>query len=1185
MELADDDALLELQESLESQVFDCCVAIKKLLSPVPGPSEASTLPPSDTRGVKLPKLDVPTFDGNILNWRSFWQQFCISVHDRTHLSDSEKLVYLQQSLKGSSAKGAIEGLSRSGEYYAEAVRCLLARYNRPCLIHQAHVRAILEAPSLKEGNGRELRRLHDTVQQHLRALKAMGCEAPGPFITSVLELKLDNGTMFEWQKHSQESVDVPHYNDLLDFINLRAQASESLSTSSSKKPFPNKPVTSFAANASNSSPLCTVCKTERHPLYACPRFKLLPHDQKISTLKSNGNCINCLKPGHFVKQCKSLHHCKACQKPHHTLLHLDSPPMSSTPPSPTPIQRVDARVSSNAAANLAQTSLLMTCRVLIEAPDGTTVNARALLDSASSASFVSDRLVKGLCLPRLHQNTTISGVAGLTSNSRQALTKLTISSPQADIKFDVTAIVVPHVTCDLPVHPIAFCSTWTHLDNLSLADPDFGCPGRIDVLLGVEVFTVALLHGRRVGPPGTPVAFETVFGWVLAGAADQSTPGAIVTSHHSSVTAGDDLLRRFWEIEETMKPDSSFSPEEMSVVQHFEKNHRRASDGRFIVPLPKKPHVPPLGESRSHAVRRFLSLERSLHAKSEFEAFDSVMQEYFDMKHAEPVPTANLEKPTHSVFYLPMHAVKKESSTTTKIRAVFDASAKSSSNVSLNDTLMIGPTVHSSLIDVLLRFRLHRIALTADVSKMYRAVRLAEADQDLHRFVWRSNTDEPLQDFRMTRVTFGVSASSFAANMSAKRNARDHTMEFPKAAKAVKTAFYVDDCLTGADSVEDATDLYHQLLDLFEKGGFLLRKWNSSDSEVLHHIKPELRDVQSTHDIPIPDEYTKALGIQWNANADHFRLTVPSLQQTDNMTKRALVSDIAKTYDILGWFSPAIVKAKILLQRVWESKIGWDDSLPQVLQQSWLQWRSELHLLADRCIHRCYYPKHVYISSVQLHGFCDASEDAYADVVYFRGQDRHGNVHISLVISKTKVAPIKRLTIPRLELCGAKLVAQLLHHMKGVLGVLTEDIFAWTDSTIVLSWLSGNPRRFKTFVGNRVSHIMQLIPPDRWYHVRTQDNPADCASRGLLPSELVDHKLWWNAPDWLRSSPSEWPTQPSLPSLELPAEEQRDICLHIVSDTMVPVISPTQFSSFLTLKRVTAWVRRFLDNCRHKKQD
>ena len=888
MELEETDELYRLQDELESQVFDCSVKFKNLLSSTDKPYEPSSSSP-DTKGVKLPKLDVPTFDSNILHWRTFWEQFCISVHDRPHLSDAEKLVYLQQSLKGESAKSAIEGLSRSGECYEEAVKCLKARYDRPCLIHQTHVRLIVEAPPLKEGSGKELRRLHDAVQQHLRALKAMGCEPPGPFVTSVLELKLNQTTMFEWQK---QSSNVPHYTELLGFLNLRAQASESLSGSQKKQ---SSTHVSFAASTSDSPLSCPICKRESHPLYAFPEFKRLPHDKQMEVVKANGLCLNCLRPGHFLKKCKSLHHCKTYQKPHHTLLHLHSPPMSSTPPSPTPTQRVDARVSSNAAANLAQTSLLMTCRLLIEAPDGTMVNARALLDSASSASFVSDHLVKGLCLPRLHQNTMISGVAGLTSNSHQALTKLTISSPQADIKFDVTAIVVPHVTCDLPVHPIAFCSTWTHLNNLSLADPDFGCPGRVDVLLGVDVFTVALLHGRRVGPPGTPVAFETVFGWVLAGAADQSTPGAIVTSHHSSVTTGDDLLRRFWEIEETMKPDSSFSPEEMSVVQHFEKNHRRASDGRFNVPLPKKPHAPPLSESRSHAVHQFLSLEGYLHGKSEFEAFDSVMQKYFDMKHAEPVPTADLEKPTHSVFYLPMYAVKKESSTTTKIRAVFDASAKLSSNVSLNDTLMVGPTVHSSLIDVLLCFRLHQIALTADVSKMYCAVRLAEADQDLHHFVWRSNTDEPLQDFRMTRVTFGVSASSFAANMSVKRNARDHTMEFPKAAKAVETAFYVNDCLTGADSVEDATNLYHQLLDLFEKGGFLLRKWNSSDSEVLCHIKPELRDVQSTHDIPIPDEYTKALGIQWNTNDDHFCLTVPSLQQTNNMTKRALVSDIAKT--------------------------------------------------------------------------------------------------------------------------------------------------------------------------------------------------------------------------------------------------------------------------------------------------
>ena len=135
---------------------------------------------------------------------------------------------------------------------------------------------------------------------------------------------------------------------------------------------------------------------------------------------------------------------------------------------------------------------------------------------------------------------------------------------------------------------------------------------------------------------------------------------------------------------------------------------------------------------------------------------------------------------------------------------------------------------------------------------------------------------------------------------------------------------------------------------------------------------------------------------------------------------------------------------------MWESKIDWDDLLPSDLHQSWLKWRSELHLLAEKHIPRCYYPKHACVDSFQIHGFCDTSEDVYAGVVYIRGQDRSGNVHISLVISKTKVAPLKRLTIPRLELCGAKLLSQLLHHTQQALDIPTENVFAWTDSTIVL---------------------------------------------------------------------------------------------------------------------------------------
>ena len=153
------------------------------------------------------------------------------------------------------------------------------------------------------------------------------------------------------------------------------------------------------------------------------------------------------------------------------------------------------------------------------------------------------------------------------------------------------------------------------------------------------------------------------------------------------------------------------------------------------------------------------------------------------------------------------------------------------------------------------------------------------------------------------------------------------------------------------------------------------------------------------------------------------------------------------------------------------------------------------------------------IAALQVHRFGDASESAYASVVYLRMVDTNDQVHVALVISKTKVAPIKRLTIPRLELCGAALLADLLYHAKELFDIPPGDVFAWTDSMVVLGWLRGSPRRFKPFVGNRVSTIMELVPPDRWRHVSGLDNPADCASRGR---ELATYSLWWDGPAWLR---------------------------------------------------------------------
>ena len=339
-----------------------------------------------------------------------------------------------------------------------------------------------------------------------------------------------------------------------------------------------------------------------------------------------------------------------------------------------------------------------------------------------------------------------------------------------------------------------------------------------------------------------------------------------------------------------------------------------------------------------------------------------------------------------------------------------------------------------------------------------------------------------------------------------------------------------------------------------------------------------IRDFYEVLSISGSQEYAKTLGLEWNTTSDHSRLTISKLSSPEKITKRTLVSDIAKIFDVLGWFSPTVIKMKILLQCQWELRLAWDDSVPVNVQDTWLQWVSELPSLGDCHVPRYYFPKNLTISSIQLHGFCDASENAYAGVVYLRGEDSEERIYVSLVTAKTKVSPIKRLTIPRLELCGAHLLTQLLSHIREIYKLPLSNVFAWTDSTIVLNWLSGTPKRFKTYVGNQVLYIVDYLPPNHWRHVNGVENPADCASRGLFPFELVNNKLWWSGPDWLYSASSEWPVQERIPYTEM--KEEREISFVAACEPSMPVIPLNHYSTFSRLQHITAWIYRFINNCR-----
>ncbi|XP_046388550.1 uncharacterized protein LOC124157664 [Ischnura elegans] len=577
----------------------------------------------------------------------------------------------------------------------------------------------------------------------------------------------------------------------------------------------------------------------------------------------------------------------------------------------------------------------------------------------------------------------------------------------------------------------------------------------------------------------------------------------------------------FWKLEEV--PHFSLTPQDRQCEEHFQSTHSRDETGRYITRLPFKDLHPPLGDSALCAKRRFFGLERRLSAQPLLrEKYIKFMSEYLTLGHM--TPCVNFPRVKH--YFLPHHGVFKNQDPNSSLRVVFDASSKTSTNVSLNDILLSGPKLQNDLCEVILRFRCHSVVFACDIRQMYRQIKIHPDDQHFQLIYWRETPTDLLKVFKLTTVTYGVTSAPFLAIRTLHQLAEDEGAQFPQAARVLKSQTFVDDIIAGADNVQEALTLQHDLTKLLSLGGFQLRKWCSNSDILISHISEDDREI------PLSFQYSEQpiyniLGLQWNSTSYEFSYAV----KISNVphTKRSVLSAIARIYDPCGWLAPVVFLAKSFIQYLWTLGLQWDDPLSSNVAFRWEEILKNLARVKEITLPRSLFIERT--SSVQLLGFCDASELGYAAVIYLRCASADNNTKIALLMAKSRVAPLKRISLPRLELCGAHLLAKLIHYSSNLVSnyCKMESVTAWCDSTIALSWIRTPPYRLKVFVANRVAQIQEWVPPERWFHVSSQHNPADCASRGLPTPLFEKNSLWWSGPRWLSLPPEDWPCSPFAP--------------------------------------------------------
>ncbi|XP_061191695.1 uncharacterized protein LOC133199905 [Saccostrea echinata] len=933
------------------------------------------------------------------------------------------------------------------------------------------------------------------------------------------------------------------FSDFVTFVKTEAKKSNdpiygvsSLSGNSRSQPdkHQKRTVASGGLSSEKESPgalvlKCEFCGGAGHVLIDCYRFQRIGIQERYNFMKNKGLCYGCLKKGHVTKKCRNRLKCISCGRQHPTILH---DPSRSTPNYPINREEHNNSVSSSSNVDQSviqtgnsdvgascdvgageQTSAMAIIPVRIKLKNKNhSVITYAFFDSGSSVTFCSENLMRQLGVSEKKCNITLNTVGEphqLVSQSVRGLQLCDMNMTEfIDLPKIYTKDRMPVTHEHIPKKEEI--SKWHHLSNITLPN----VAAEIGLLIGSNVPDAYAPFEVVTGPSGSPHATRTRLGWIVwnvlreVGSGSYDVNKVTLERYCECDTKLEELVKASINSdfpEHMIAEKKEHSVEDKTFLSQVEKSIKQVN-GHYSIGLPFRNNSVSLPNNMIQGLQRLECLKKKMLKNLQFRTDYTVfMNKLFEKDFVEPVPEMQLQRDDGRVWYLPHHGIyhtKKPG----KIRVVFDCSAVFR-GVSLNSQLPQGPDLTNSLLGVL-RFRQERIAVQGDIESMFHQVAVPEEDRDCMRFFWWKDGNlsaEPKQ-YRMKVHIFGAVSSPTCCNYALKKTAEEHGNNYDQSIQnTIMKNMYVDDCLASVDTEEKAKYLIKDLMalckeDFEEDRAEDIKKFSLNEETLIE----------------------RALGVYWFVEDDSLGFQI---QLKDHpTTRRGILSVTSSIYDPLGIVAPFVLTAKSILQQLCKDGVRWDDEIDGTMLKKWNSWLMQVKHLEDVKIERCYKPGNIGHSVLyQLHCFADASTLGMGVVIYLRMSDDHGNVHCSFVMGKSRVAPLKTMTIPRMELTAATLAVKLSRLVDEQLDFPIEKTHFWTDSTTVLRYIANTKTRFQTFVTNRLAIINAHTTFDQWHYVNTKENPADCASRGIsVIDKFIDHQLWFHGPEFLLKSESLW---------------------------------------------------------------